>query len=66
MRSPRAARRRRERHPAHNAGLDSVHVYGMSCPIEEIRKVDYQRMQADLRREAQNQGSPGSGASPQR
>ena len=49
-----------------SAGLDSVRTERMSCPIEEIRKVDYQRMQADLRREAQNKGSPGSGASPQR
>ena len=35
-----------------SARLDSVTVKNMRCPIAEIRKVDYQRMQADMRAEA--------------
>jgi hypothetical protein len=33
--------------------LDSVKVRRWRCPIAEIRKVDYQRMRADLRAEAE-------------
>jgi hypothetical protein len=36
-----------------SARLDSVTVKNMRCPIAEIRKVDYQRMQADRRAEAE-------------
>jgi hypothetical protein len=28
-------------------GLDSVRTLGMNCPISEIRRLDYQRMQAE-------------------
>jgi len=31
------------------AGLDAVRTGRMSCPIEEIRRIDYPRMLADLR-----------------
>lgn len=35
------------------------------CPIDEIRKIDYPRMKADQRAQAQqNQGQPGQGAPP--
>jgi len=33
--------------------IDSPATGRMHCPIEEIRRIDYQRMQADLRRQAQ-------------
>jgi Family of unknown function (DUF6491) len=33
--------------------LDAIITNGWRCPIEEIRKVDYQRMRADMRLEAQ-------------
>jgi hypothetical protein len=35
-----------------NARLDSVKVGQWRCPIAEIRKIDYARMRADLRAEA--------------
>jgi hypothetical protein len=35
-----------------NARLDSVKVKGWNCPIAEIRKIDYARMRADMRAEA--------------
>ena len=35
-----------------NAHLDSVIVKGWRCPIDEIRRVDYQKMRADLKAEA--------------
>ena len=35
------------------ARLDSVNVGDWRCPIEEIRKIDYHRMKADLRLDAQ-------------
>lgn len=31
------------------SGLDSVRTLGMNCPISEIRRLDYQRMQAEAR-----------------
>jgi len=37
-----------------HARFDSVIVGQWRCPIDEIRKVDYRRMQADLRLEAQS------------
>ena len=39
--------------PTVHAGLDSIKTGRMSCPIQEIRKVDYQRMLADLRNKEQ-------------
>ncbi len=35
------------------ARLDSVTSGGWRCPIEEIRKIDYKRMRADLRLDAE-------------
>jgi hypothetical protein len=35
-----------------HARLDSVIVKGWRCPINEIRKVDYTKMRADMRAEA--------------
>ena len=37
-----------------HARFDSVIVGQWRCPIDEIRKVDYRRMRADLRLEAQS------------
>jgi hypothetical protein len=37
-----------------HARFDSVIVGQWRCPIDEIRRVDYQRMKADLRLEAQS------------
>jgi len=44
--------------PTVSSHLDSVTVHSpttgpMRCPIDEIRRVDYQRMRADLRAQAQ-------------
>ncbi len=36
-----------------NARLDSVKVRDWRCPIAEIRKIDYARMRADMRAEAE-------------
>jgi hypothetical protein len=36
-----------------NARLDSVTVRGWRCPIAEIRRIDYARMRADMRAEAE-------------
>lgn len=33
-------------------GADTVKTQGWTCPIEEIRPVDYRRMQADLKNQA--------------
>jgi hypothetical protein len=54
-----------------NAHLDSVNIDSpptgrMSCPIEEIRKVDYRRMSADLRAAPQGAAPPPSPPPPQR
>jgi hypothetical protein len=38
--------------------LDYVKVHGWRCPIEEIRPVDYARLQADLRHERETQHAP--------
>jgi hypothetical protein len=38
-------------HTVYSRGLDYVKVRGWRCPIEQIRPVDYGRLQADLRRE---------------
>ena len=35
------------------ARLDRVKIGHRNCPIEEIRPIDYRRMRADLRRDAQ-------------
>ncbi|HEU4624314.1 MAG TPA: DUF6491 family protein [Steroidobacteraceae bacterium] len=40
-------------HTVYSRGLDYVKVRGWRCPIEEIRPVDYGRLQADLRKERQ-------------
>ena len=42
-----------------HARLDSVTVQGWRCPITQIRPVDYARMRADLRSEAQKPKSSG-------
>ncbi|HEY7996813.1 MAG TPA: DUF6491 family protein [Steroidobacteraceae bacterium] len=42
-----------------HARLDSVTVKGWRCPITQIRPVDYARMRADLRSEAQKPKSSG-------
>jgi hypothetical protein len=44
-----------------SARLDSVTVKNMRCQIAEIRKVDYQRMQADMRAEAAKAKADASG-----
>lgn len=41
------------------ARLDSVKVKRWHCPIAEIRKVDYRRMRADMRAEAEKAPSRG-------
>lgn len=40
------------------ARLDAVKIGRDRCPIEEIHKVDYRRMQADMRRDAQPKPQP--------
>jgi hypothetical protein len=40
------------------ARLDRVRTGHWSCPIEEIRPIDYRRMQADLRRDAASPDQP--------
>lgn len=42
-----------------HARLDSVTVQGWRCPITQIRPVDYARLRADLRSEAQKPKSSG-------
>jgi hypothetical protein len=34
-----------------HAHLDAVRVAGQRCPIDEIRRIDYRRLQADLTRD---------------
>lgn len=41
-----------------SARLDFVKVGHWRCPIQEIRPVDYQRMRADLRKQANASDSP--------
>jgi hypothetical protein len=43
--------------------LDSVIVKKWRCPIAQIRKVDYQRMRADMRQEAEAAKAAGKPAS---
>jgi Family of unknown function (DUF6491) len=45
------------------ARLDSVIVKKWRCPIAQIRKVDYQRMRADMRQEAEAAKAAGKPAS---
>jgi hypothetical protein len=42
-------------HTVYSRGLDYVKVRGWRCPIEEIRPVDYGRLQAELRAERETQ-----------
>jgi len=42
--------------------IDSAPTGPMTCPIEEIRRIDYQRMRADLR--AQKHAQPGAAPPP--
>jgi hypothetical protein len=39
------------------ARLDSVYARHWRCPIQEIRRIDYRRMKADLRLDAQPKGN---------
>jgi Family of unknown function (DUF6491) len=46
------------------ARLDSVIAGSRRCPIDEIRPIDYRRMKADLRTQAQNPSAAPSPAAP--